>query len=35
MGYHRSVSAFNPDKVQEQKESVHIIECRRSEKEVG
>ena len=26
MGYHRPVSAFNPGKVQEQKERLHFVE---------
>ena len=32
MGYHRPVSAFNPGKVQEQKERLHFVEHRDSGK---
>lgn len=32
MGYHRPVSAFNPGKVQEQRERLHFIESSHSEK---
>ena len=32
MGYHRPVSAFNPGKVQEQKERTHFVERRHSGK---
>ena len=34
MGYHRPVSAFNPGKLQEQKERLHFVECQRPEKAI-